>query len=360
MGHFVGINSLYIYSKNKKYIDIFFLDKKISNYEIYRFLYKKLIFVPKLFTPIFHRILNTNLKYKIIKELSFHYDVNNNLIRKIFECRDTSNLIDKTNIYFKYSKVEEEEIKKKNKYFYNLDKIVCLHVRDDGFLNKNLKNYIENKSVNSKISTYLKTVKKLNMLGYTVIRVGKDHKNFLKYKNRNYIDLFQENLWNSELELYLISKCNFFIGTHSGGSMASLYLFRKPTLFTNFIPLGKVFSYSKNILFIPKKIKFKNKYLSISEIFNKKAEGLEKLKDLKKKNLSIIDNTPEEIYLATQDMINYLKNEKKYLSKNSKNLFKFKKSFEINLKKSKLMGFHGELRFNIAVSFLSKNKFLLK
>lgn len=360
LGHFVGINSLHIYNINKKYYDFFILDEKISNSEIYKLFKEKLVFIPKFLSKFFHKVHDVNLRYKIIKKLSFHYDKKFNLRRQIFECRDVLNLIDTKKTNFGYKKKDEKKILIENKINFDLNKIICIHVRDEGYLTKNFKNYNERKLVNVKISTYLKTISKLIKLGYTIIRVGKDHKNFLNYKNKNYIDLYQKGVWNDKLELFLIYKCVFFIGTHSGGSMSPLYLFKKPTLFTNFLPIGKLFSYSKSIIFIPKKIKFNNKYLSLKKIFVNKFSFFEKSKDIKKHKMKIVDNTANEIYYATLDMLEFLKNKNNYLKKNRYILLKHKKIYQDCIKNSYIKKYHGQIRANISPSFVKRNKFFLK
>ena len=137
--------------------------------------------------------------------------------------------------------------------------------------------------------------------------------------------------------------------------MAALYMFKKPTLFTNFVPIGKVFSYSKKIFFIPKKIKKNNNVLSINDMFLKKLAFLEKKELFKKNKSQIIDNSPGEILDATLDLINCLKNEKKFFNQNKKLLLNFKKVFKNNIEKSNFKSFHGKLNFNIAPSFLKDN-----
>lgn len=301
------------------------------------------------------RLMKTNNKYRIIKNLSFHYNNNFQLDIKTFEARDTLNLIDKTKVKFDLNKEDQIKIIKKNNIRFDLKKIVCIHVRDDGYLKKNIPNYVDGKVNSANIQTYKKTVSKLIKLGFTVIRVGKDHKKFLKIENKKYIDLHKEKIWNDELELFLISKCKFFIGTHSGGSMSPLYMFKKPILFTNFVPIGKVFSYSKKIFFIPKKIKIKNNFLSINDMFQKKLAFLESKELFKKNKSQVIDNSPNEIFDATVDLINSLNNKKSFYNKNKKILLEFKKVFKKNIDQSNFKNFHGKLNFNIAPSFFKKN-----
>jgi len=355
IGHFVGVITLFIYRQEKKFIDLFFVSKKISNIAVYNLFKKKIRFIPKIFSTIMPRLIKTNNKYKIVRNLSFYYNDEFKFDIRIFESRDVLNLIDKTKIKFSFAKKDQSKIVKKNNIKYNLKKIICIHVRDEGYLKKNITNYTDKKANNVNIQSYKKTIIKLIELGFTVIRVGKDHNKFLDIKNKHYIDLFKEKIWNDELELFLISKCKFFIGTHSGGSMAALYMFKKPTLFTNFVPIGKVFSYSKKIFFIPKKIKKNNNVLSINDMFLKKLAFLEKKELFKKNKSQIIDNSPGEILDATLDLINCLKNEKKFFNQNKKLLLNFKKVFKNNIEKSSFKSFHGKLNFNIAPSFLKNN-----
>ena len=98
------------------------------------------------------------------------------------------------------------------------DKIIILNLRDEDYLKNVFKDSdFSYKTQNVKIDTYFRTVKELTKQGYKVIRAGLHHKNKLNFKDKNYIDIFTENIRSDDIEMYLISRCLFQIVSYIGG-----------------------------------------------------------------------------------------------------------------------------------------------
>ena len=168
-----------------------------------------------------------NIKYKDIKK----FDLDYSLIKLKKE------IIDKC----------EKKIEKYN--FNKNDRIVCLHVRDSVFRNdEGRKDYR-----NSNIENYLETIKYLIQQNYKVVRMGKKSKIKLNFTNENFFDYSFSNIKDDLLDLYLIERCSFYIGTQSG-ILDVAQMFNKPILLTNMCELYTSFPRKKNDRGIFKKI----------------------------------------------------------------------------------------------------------
>lgn len=113
----------------------------------------------------------------------------------------------------------------------SLDNLVCLHVRDHFFRkDENKKNYR-----NSDINNYIDTINYLIENNFKVIRMGKSGQK-INFKHQNFFDY--PNLDNTDdiLDIFLINKCKFYIGTQSG-ILDVAYMFNKPILTTNMVEL---------------------------------------------------------------------------------------------------------------------------
>ena len=82
--------------------------------------------------------------------------------------------------------------------------------------------------------------------------------NFIDYSNKYRTDF---------LDVFLAYKCKLCITQALVGTLPS-FVFRKPTIFTNFVPVGNMTTYSKNFMFSIKihYDRVKNKKMNLKEI----------------------------------------------------------------------------------------------
>ena len=199
------------------------------------------------------------------------------------------------------------------------DPFVCIHVRDVNYLtvtrpyNPKLTN---NRRVwdfrDSNVNNYGLAARTLADLGYHVIRMGKhvtepfssDHPKIIDYASECQSDF---------MDVFLASKCTFFIGQNSGGSALPM-VFRRPMVFVNIFPVAEIghCSYTRGISILKKYYsKQLGRYLKFREIFDL---GLSQYavvmpNDIRKNNeldLEILDNSPEEINETVLEMHRYL------------------------------------------------------
>ena len=159
--------------------------------------------------------------------------------------------------------------------------------------------------------------------------MGKKVKQKININNNRVIDYASNGMQSDFLDIYLGAKCSFWISTGTGlDSLAQV--FRIPSVFTNEVPLKGVRTTHTNSIFILKHLfdYKKKRKLSISEILKKKLEFKFKGEDFKKKKVSVIPNSPNEILNAVKDFYNFYY-KKKSFNKNEKNFKKILVIFPI-------------------------------
>ena len=369
IGHFTCVVELYLSEKklkfknNKKYLDFFCIDDYVCNQQIYKFFKKKLNFVPKLFVT--STLFWLNLFYKKNPHDIFNcQSVKDNY--NFFHHRDVNNILDKTTRNFFFTKSEIQLSRKFFKKKINLRlPIVIFYIRDNFFFEKNLKDYDAKRLSlkNPNISSYIEPINFLLNQGYAVVRIGKNTKNKLNIKNKNFYDLSNSNYRTDLLEAYISSISKFIFGSNSGALYSYAYLFRKPCLVTNYIPPGLMHSYSKIFYYNFKKYCWKknNKILTLSEIF-RNGLGFNESKNLiNNKKIKVIDQTSSELLNTLNDFIKYIENDFKISKKEQKIKKTFiKKYLSLCSEDDFFNKIHGQIKCNFGLSYLKKSQFLLK
>jgi hypothetical protein len=156
---------------------------------------------------------------------------------------------------------------------------------------------------NSSFATLIPTIQDLLDKGYIVIKVG-SASGLSKISSDRYFDLSAQPAFerNILLDLFLFSRCLFFIGDTSGNySLAQA--FRKPICFFNFVPLGHFHSWGKNSISIFKNIKNSKtgKLQKFSHIL-KYQYGYEIHNDKSNQARKYISNTKKEILETVKEM----------------------------------------------------------
>src|SRR3990167_2130272 len=188
---------------------------------------------------------------------------------------------------------------------------VCLAVRDSYYMKKRFPCYdwSYHDHRNADIMTYRKGALFLVDKGYYVIRMGKWVKGSFDLADARIIDYANSPLQSDFLDVYLASKCEFFIST-STGIDAVPQIFRRPVLFSNISLSRELQAYYAESLFIPKLIRNKKteKFLTFNEInkfmshHEKPGVILDILKLLEKHDLELMNNTEDDILDLTQEM----------------------------------------------------------
>lgn len=245
---------------------------------------------------------------------------------------------------------------------------VCILARDDQYLKER---YPElewgyNSYRNSDINTFNLAAEFLSINHINVFRMGsKVDKPFLPSNDRTIIDYANSPWRNEKLDIFLASRCLFFISTGTGLDSVAVAS-RRPLLWVNQAQPLHVYRSKKNFRFITKYFYLKNKdiYLSPNAYYNLGIkEGFTvdnplhfRTQDLDRLGIYVQDNTSVEIKEVTIEMYNSLKSKKKHNMELSEKQQSFWKSFP----QDERLDISGKAHGEIGESFLDNNPWLLK
>ena len=357
IGHLSGNVDLYLsykkYFQKEKTLDLFFRERFISNYFLYK-KWKNKIYIGHriILNQIFYFILFLNLKKHKIKAIETDRDILNIRSKKI-------------NLNLKLSLSEEEYGFSilKNFGVKKSDKIICIIARDEVYLNKADPgmNWDYHNYRNSEIKNYKLAAEELANRGYFVFRMGSNNKEKFISNNKRVIDYSFSKYRSDFMDIFLSSKCNFAI-SNSLGLDGVFALFHKPIAFVNMVPLAYLQSYYQRYIFLFKKhfSSEKNRYLSINEIFDLGLASSLNTEDFEKKRIKLIENSPEEIRDIAIELDDRL-NKKFVETLEQKNLQKkFLHLYEKNLEKTYTRQLHGKILALHSSNFLKTNDYFLE
>ena len=356
IGHLSTNIELYLCEKDNNinkpkqiYFDIFFYDRKICNNVLFKKWKKKVIFLPAyIIKPIYflnNIILFQKNKYQVKPNQDFHYN------------HDIYNLLDRSKIHLTFNDMEKRQCQKflENCGINKNDKFVCLIVRDSAYLNSKGAQYHSHRDCD--IDNFILVSEELTKLGYFVFRMGAVVNKKLISNNKRIFDYATNGMRSELLDLFLCSKCDFCIST-SLGLDSVIDIFRRPLIITNFIPFGDLRYERKNVLTIFKHHFSKNykRNLTMYEIKQLNLGYSFKKDDFENKNIELVENSKNEIYKATLDLINLINN-KKIDEKKNKMIDQFNLKFR-DLYYNKR--YNTEIKTTIAGSFIMDNLNLIK
>ena len=350
LGHFLGNTDFFLNTQKK-----FVTDK-------YLFLW----FYP---CPSCNKVLEDKINEKInvipkFIGLPLEYLTNIFFSKPIDSDRDLFNLLDKTPPNLSFTPKEESE---GLAFLTSLglkanDKFVCLNVRDNAYLDFQSANagarvdWSYHDYRNCDIKNYKKAAITLADLGYYVFRMGVKVNESFDIDHPKVFDYATNNMRSEFLDVYLGAKCSFAISNGTGFD-AIPYVFRRPILYVDHVPLSIINTFSKRFLLTTKKIWSKklNRFLTFEESFKcgisndfsgnyKKFEG----------DLTLVESTTEEINnyaIEMHERVNGLREESEE-DKERQKLF-----WQIFKKNSAL---HGDLNAHFSSVFLKENKTLLE
>lgn len=354
IGHFAMNTELSILEdkklKKKSIYDFYYFGGKICN----NFLGKKWSEVLNIYPKIFIRpfcLICRSLKI-------FNHNVAGSTISSD---NDIMNLFEK---YPSQIKLNKKEINKGYEILKSVglsenSKIVCLIVRDDGYLTQiygSKQKYHDFR--NMKIKSFEKSVKTLISEGYYVFRMGNYTKSELKISNKNYFDYSKSKIKSDFMDVFLGYVCCFCVSTNTGFDALPM-IFRKPILYIGSMPVG-IFTSNTEKIMVTTKIHYSkkhNKILNLYEIFHQNLAYSLRGEEFANKQIKLLDLTADDINKSTIDMINFIKNKFKLSKKNRQiNQLFWKKYRKLYIKYQPKNSVHGKIKCSISPSFLNKNK----
>ena len=187
----------------------------------------------------------------------------------------------------------------------SLDKrFICLAARDSAYLKTTHGetdwSYHDYRDAN--IDDYILAAEELGKRKYIVFRMGAVVAKPLAICPPGVID-YATTFRSDFLDIFLLGKCHFFLGAHSGINSVSM-AFRRPKAVTDVIPLYSVHTWMPDDLFIPKKIwlKKESRFLTFCEIFDLGVWKFSQGEHYTPYGLEIVNNTPEEVLALAGEM----------------------------------------------------------
>jgi len=254
---------------------------------------------------------------------------------------------------------EEEE--KGNNVLSNLGigkdtSYICFYSRDSAYLDTVAPNtyWDYHDYRDSDIKSYLPAVEDMASRGYFMLRMGQIVKELINAKNSKIID-YSVKSRTDFADIFLCSKCHFFIGD-TGGFVLVPSVFRRPVAFVNFLPLMicPYLNGTPHNLFIPKKLftRKENRLMTINEILSSGAGNFMETKSYDKAGIDIVNNTPEEIKDLVIEIDDRLKGRWKTTKEDEYLQERFWRPFKLN-------GNRGKTLPRIGAKFLRQNCNLL-
>ena len=309
IGHYAGNVDMYLceqkknYKKDVKILDIWCERTRSCNYYLTVVLKRAINIFPKLIVyPVY--LLNNFIpggeKHNIPSPACNDRDINN-LIADV--CQNS-------NVYMTD---EEEERGRRGLMEMGVgedDKFVCLIVRDAAYLEKQKQesysgvDWSYHDYRDTDIDDYKLAAQYLAEQGFYVIRMGAVvEKPFIAESDR-IIDYASNGMRSDFMDIYLGAKCHFCISTSTGYD-AVPSLFRRPLVIVNNPHIEYVYSYFPKTVTIFKKVfdKHTREPLSIERILNEGIGRFDQTNQFVEKGVELIDNTPEEIKDAVEEMV---------------------------------------------------------
>lgn len=170
---------------------------------------------------------------------------------------------------------------------------------------------------NADIMSYIPAMKRIVELGGFVIRMGNPAMTPLP-KIVGVIDYAHAVERIDWMDVFIWGQARYFIGTNSGGSDVPL-VFGVPTIKSNFSHIGQSF-YSPNSFMVPKLFKKKgdSQPMTLSEVFGSPFAWTVSLKH-NRYDVEVIDNSPEDLVAAVDEMHNSLSSTPEQKSLKSEN-----------------------------------------
>ena len=176
-------------------------------------------------------------------------------------------------------------------------KFVCLHSRDPEYLNAAFPGgewHYQNHR-DSNIDNFIPAAEELASRGLYVVRMGAVVRKPLTADNPHIID-YATRSRTEFLDIFLSAKCTFYLGDPCGMN-AIPFVFRRPIISTNFIPLEYIFTWSDHDVSITKKLwlRSEKRFMTFREIMESGAGRFVQAQQYEALGIEVVENSPDEI-----------------------------------------------------------------
>ena len=280
--------------------------------------------------------------------------------------RDVHNLLDRFPPHLEFTPEEEArgEVGLRAMGIPPDTPFICLIVRDSAYLAKHIPGfdfgYLNYRD--SDIQNYALAAEELADRGYFVIRMGAKVNEAMKITHPRVIDYATNGMRSDFMDIYLGANCEFCVTTSTGWD-AVPYIFRRPMVITNYVPLGYAVSFNHNNLLTTRIHRFasERRNLTLSEIFTLGLGPWMNTSDYESKGVELIENTPEEIRDVVIEMAERLNGTWQPNEDDEALQRRFWEIFPTDLvDATQGRPLHGEIRARFGANFLRNNRDWLK
>lgn len=177
---------------------------------------------------------------------------------------------------------------------------ICFHARDPAYMktidvDKDFDaSYHDYRDSN--IHNYVPAAEGLTRRGYYAVRMGAVVAEALNVSNPRIIDYATNGHRTDFMDIYLGAKCSFFISSGTGIDAIPM-IFRRLSMFVNFVPLEYGRFWQSGHLIIPKKhwLRDEHRCMTVQEILDSGAGRFFRAQQFENNGIELIENTSEEI-----------------------------------------------------------------
>ena len=376
IGHFAANTELYCCERDQgintpsiRHINLFWLYPTSCNQQLKKMWKRHLTILPRI---LMHPLNRLNEKLNYIWPSNGVHDIGcgkyidgQEILYPPHSDRDIHNLLDKTRSHLNFTK-REKSLGKEGLRRMGIPpdaNFVCMILRDSAYLNTAIphNNWDYHDYRNVDINNFVLASETLAELGYFVIRMGHHVESRFPSKHSKIIDYATNGMRNDIMDIYLGANCKFCITTSTGYD-AVPNIFRRPMVYTGYIPFGHIHTSSEKYIVITRHYFSKklNRELSMQEVLNSEFVLDHNKQTLEKNKILIIENTPEEIRYVVVEMKDRLENKWYETPKDMVLQNKFRELF-INYVSSNKNGqqLHGKLKARYGSNFLRDNNWWL-
>jgi putative glycosyltransferase (TIGR04372 family) len=355
-GHFIGNTELYLCKRdagilmpNLRHVDLFFMPKPVCNQQLAVMWQRVLRIWPAwMLGPIYriNRLIPGGQSHDIEPMLQ--------------TIRDVHNLLDESPPHLKFT-TEEEARGEAGLRAIGIPigaPFVCLNVRDSAYLDGHqTKDWSYHTYRDSDIQNYVLAAETLAERGYFVIRMGAKVHAAINSVHPKVIDYATNGMRSEFMDIYLGAKSTFSISTATGWDEVPQML-RRPVVYVNMMPLGKMHTFRTESLSITRRHVFheSQKALTLSEIFSQGVGFCQRTSGYESAEVDLYENTPEEILDVAIEMDERLNNTLQAHPDDESLQQRFWEIFPADTLDAEGNPLHGEIRSRFGAAFLRNNQ----
>ncbi len=198
------------------------------------------------------------------------------------------------------------------------DWFVCIHCREDRYSPN-----AEHLHRNADIATYDQAVAAILDRGGWCIRVGESSTKVSESSHSKIIDYAHSRLKSDRMDVFLCAACRFFLGNTSGlFCLASL--FGRPCAQAHMIPMACLPLTEKDLsIFKLLRSRETRSILTFQQVFDSPIANYQRTQPYKEQGIEWIDNTSEDIYELTCEMLDILDEKVDYIEADSERQRRF-------------------------------------